>query len=123
MCWIYRQKSGQLSQPGSHQSYLGYSGHPPHVNDPSAEALKNVGPCPQGSYTIGAPYLSTILGPYVLPLEPDASNEMFGRLGFRIHGDSIKKPGSASDGCLIFARAVRETIWKSGDNRLHVLAD
>ena len=61
-------------------------------------------------------------GPFVLRLTPAPTNEMFGRDGFLIHGDSIEHPGSASHGCIILPRAIREAIAKSDDDTLHVVA-
>jgi len=38
---------------------------------------------------------------------------MFGRSNFLIHGDSVVHPGTASEGCIIAARYIREDIAKS----------
>jgi hypothetical protein len=46
---------------------------------------------------------------------------MFGRSGFLIHGDSIIRPGTASRGCIILAREIREQIAASGDADLEVV--
>jgi len=59
-------------------------------------------------------------GPYVLPLTPSLNNQMFGRSGFLIHGDSVVNPGTASEGCIILPRAVRQQIWGAGDHVLQV---
>jgi hypothetical protein len=58
----------------------------------------------------------------VLPLTPDPSNEMHGRAGFLIHGDSTAHMGYASEGCLVFQRSVREKVWVAGDHKLSVVA-
>lgn len=89
----------------------GYSGQPPFTNNPNAEAMKMLGPIPKGWYTI-EPVLSrrSTLGAYVLPLIPDKLNEMFGRSGFFIHGDSKTKPGYASHGCIILPLKARQFI-------------
>lgn len=42
-------------------------------------------------------------------------------LPFRIHGDSIRAPGTASHGCIILPRAIRDRIWASGDRALQVV--
>ena len=47
------------------------------------------------------------MGPYVLPLTPLTVNNMFGREGFFIHGDSIDNPGNASNGCVVLNRQWR----------------
>jgi len=82
------------------------------------------GPIPRGRYTIGAVEFADVdgpHGPFVLPLTPAAANEMFGRTGFLIHGDSIEHPGFASRGCIILARPTREAIAQSGDADLEVV--
>jgi len=53
-------------------------------------------------------------------LSPHPDNEMFGRGSFRIHGDSIKNPGTASHGCIIAPRSVREKIIAGTDKKLIV---
>ncbi|HYE46677.1 MAG TPA: hypothetical protein VEA44_12995, partial [Caulobacter sp.] len=52
---------------------------------------------------------------------PDDVHEATGRSAFRIHGDSVRAPGTASKGCIILPRAVREAIWRSGDRDLEVV--
>lgn len=41
---------------------------------------------------------------------PDPANDMCGRGGFLIHGDSTADPGTASQGCIILNRSQREQI-------------
>ncbi|MFA6125072.1 MAG: hypothetical protein WCS75_11525 [Sphingomonas sp.] len=41
---------------------------------------------------------------------------------FRIHGDNAKLDRSASHGCIILPRAVRERMWASGDRIVEVVA-
>lgn len=98
----------------------GYSGHPPHVNDPLAQNIADVGPIPVGKYTILSPRDTDKHGPYVLPLQPAPTNEMHGRAGFLIHGDSSDHPGAASMGCIILPLAARQKIWESNDHELAV---
>lgn len=118
--WIYSQRLGELSHDDELVAY-GYSGAGEHKNRPESQHLKQLGPLPQGIYTIGRPYDSKLRGPFCLPLTPDPKNQMFGRSAFLMHGDSKKAPGSASKGCIILARHVRERVWKSGDNTLKVV--
>ena len=120
MTWRYVQSTGQLTRDGQSKAF-GYSGAGEGKNDPAAQDQHNVGPIPQGIYTIGAPSDTKTHGPYVLHLTPDPENEMFGRSGFLIHGDSVVDPGTASEGCIIFPRTVREAIWQSGDYNLEVV--
>jgi hypothetical protein len=58
----------------------------------------------------------------VMRLTPDPTNEMFGRSAFLIHGDSIKAPGTASEGCIIQSNPVRTLVSKSSNRRLQVIA-
>jgi hypothetical protein len=120
--WLYQQNDGRLFNVLGNPVATGYSGSPEGKNDPSKQNIKDVGPIPQGWYTIGAPYNSVTHGPYAMPLFPDPSNQMFGRAGFLIHGDSLESPGCASEGCVIFDRETRGKIWSSGDHRLEVVA-
>ena len=108
---------------------IGYSGGdcgavPEAVNNPAFQAEANVGPLPTGYYSIGAPQDTVTHGPYALPLIPNSLNQMFGRSGFLIHGDSVVKPGqrAASEGCIILPKLVRQQIWESGDHDLQVVA-
>lgn len=121
MTWRYRQSTGALSLDGEHVAD-GYAGKGDGKNNPDMQDAHNVGPLPRGLYTIGEPCDTQTHGPYVLRLTPDGANEMCGRAGFLIHGDSSSHPGSASEGCIIMPRAVREQIWDSGDRDLEVLA-
>jgi hypothetical protein len=100
---------------------IGYSGKGEGKNNPDMQDVHNVGPLPKGKYTICAPVDTVTHGPYVLRLDPDADNEMFGRAGFLIHGDSVVHPGTASEGCIILGRSIREKIWTGGDHNLEVI--
>lgn len=119
--WIYRQSTGDLSH-GEELVASGYSGNGPSKNNPADQGIVDHGPIPQGLYQIYRPRDTEDHGPFVLPLEPHLENNMFGRGGFLIHGDSITNPGTASEGCIILGRAIRERIAESGDNTLQVIA-
>jgi Protein of unknown function (DUF2778) len=121
--WTYAQKTGELQQDGKHVA-TGYSGANEGKNNPSMETVPDVGPIPRGDWTISGPPLdSKDHGPYVLRLKPEASTVTHGRDGFLMHGDSKEHPGSASHGCVILPRAVREEVWNSGDRELEVVAE
>lgn len=122
MPWIYEQASGTLTAPGGTPAFLGYSGKGVCKNDPAAQMVKNQGPIPQGSYRTLAAITHPTLGRLAIHLEPDPANEMFGRTAFLIHGDSIRAPGSASEGCIIMAREAREAVDASSDRVLQVVA-
>jgi Tlde1 domain len=121
--WTYAQQTGELQQDGVHVA-TGYSGAGDGKNNPAMESVPNVGPIPQGDWTIVGPPVNTAgHGPYVLRLEPATDTPTFGRSGFLLHGDSRESPGNASQGCVIMPRPVREQVWKSGDHDLKVVAD
>jgi len=121
--WTYSQKTGELQQDGQSVA-TGYSGSGPGKNNPEMQTVHNVGPIPQGDWTISGPPTNTAEhGPYVLRLNPDTATETFGRSGFLMHGDSKTAPGMASQGCVILPREVREKVWQSGDRDLEVVAE
>lgn len=101
----------------------GYSGQPGYKNDSNFEHLVNFGPIPRGEYKIQPPRISHKTGPFVLDLTP--LQEQARDSGFQIHGDAIKKPGTASTGCIVYSRKVRELLWeiceKLGDCHLMVV--
>jgi len=119
--WTYIQETGELQQDGKSVA-KGYSGAGAGKNNPKLQALHNVGPIPQGDWTISGPPTSTVEhGPYVLRLNPAPETETFGRSGFLIHGDSKAAPGTASQGCVILPRSAREEVWQSSDRGLKVV--
>lgn len=117
--WIYYQSSGKLYR-GPDYVDTGYAGTGVGKNSPAHEGLKSIGPLPVGYYSIEDPKDTLYHGPYVLPLTPDAGNEMHGRSGFLIHGDSKVNPGTASEGCIVLSHFTRQRIANSGDRRLEV---
>lgn len=121
--WAYVQRTGELFAANGELAGVGYAGYADHKNVPESEPFKKLGPLPRGQYRIQAPRTTQEHGPYVLPLEPDKATVMYGRAGMLIHGDSIRWPGTASTGCIIQARKVRERIWTSGDRDLMVVAE
>lgn len=123
--WTYEQRTGHLYDATGELVATGYSGFGPGKNAPAWQDHHDVGPIPCGTYTIGEPECVTVAGshgPFVLRLSPFASNAMFDRAGFLIHGDSGSHPGSASHGCIILPRPIRERIADSGDHFLTVEA-
>jgi hypothetical protein len=118
--WTYEQFTGRILQ-NDRLVGVGYAGSPQGKDNPDMQDVAQTGPLPRGLYTIEAPQNSPHTGPFTLDLTPDPGNKMFGRSEFRIHGDSIEHPGTASEGCIIMARSIREQIWTSGDHELHVV--
>ena len=122
MTWQWDQSAGTLSRDGKLVA-RGYSGNGRGLNSPSMQAAVGVGPIPRGLWAITALRLTgASTGPYTLVLEPKPGTDTCGRSAFRIHGDSISKPGTASHGCVCVPRAVRQAIWTSGDRELEVIA-
>jgi hypothetical protein len=118
----FEQISGRLYDDAGELLGVGYSGFANGKNNPDAQSIHQVGPIPCGLYSMWAPRDSQTHGPFAIPLVPYPENEMFGRAGFLIHGDSVHAPGTASLGCIIQARDVREKVWNSGDHVLKVVA-
>jgi len=118
--WIWDQSAGELRRAG--KVWRGYSGAARGLNNPAMQTARGVGPIPQGRWTIAGRHDSPNTGPCTLTLAPDPGTATFGRSAFRIHGDSLAHPGTASHGCIILPRAVRDAIWASGDRALEVVA-
>lgn len=121
--WTYQDSTGKLSRNGTLVGQ-GYSGFDFGKNSVKAESIPNIGPVPEGQYSIGAPedLAGGPHGPYVLRLAPKPGNKIYGRSGFLIHGDSILKPGTASRGCIVLNYTIRRLIVSSGDHDLCVVA-
>ena len=116
--WKYVQSTGDLFLNGTYCE-TGYSGKVPEgKNDPSKECSINVGPIPRGAYDIGPERTRPTL--VTLPLTADDPNYCSPpRDGFLIHGDN--STGTASTGCIIISKVMRERIRDSGDSRLQVV--
>lgn len=124
--WIYSQSDGRLYAPDGTHAATCYSGggggsHPEAVNNHSMQDQKGIGPLPTGFYTFGDVVDHSQLGPCAITLIPDSRNTMYGRGGFYIHGDNQAMNHSASDGCIIAPRNVRDEIVSSGDKQLAVV--
>lgn len=93
-------------------------------NNPLMQRVHNIGPLPQGFYTLG-PWEDHHegLGPLVAPLVPDGDTEMYGRNGFYCHGPSfdVAKQGNESRGCVVTWHNVRQHIKDLGVTRLQVI--
>ena len=121
--WAYEQKTGALLHDGELVE-KGYSGFDEGKNNPSMQALHDVGPIPSGEWKVSGPPTTTAEhGPFVLKLTPSNNTNTFGRAGFLMHGDSLHAPGCASKGCIILSRTTREQVWNSGDWDLDVVAE
>ena len=121
MPWTYSQSTGELRHDGVVVTENGYSGLGDGKNNPDMQSVPNIGPVPQGSYTVGAPRANLSKGRWTMPLTPDPGTNTFGRKGLLIHADSVHHPGAASTGCIILPPPVRHNIATSPDRKLEVV--
>ena len=119
MKWVYSQGTGKLMHPDGRGFATGYSGAGNGKNNCALQHVKNVGPIPQGLWHIGSVYDSKKVGPFAIRLEPDATTHTFGRSAFLINGDNSTH--TASEGCIILSRRVRNAIIDSGVKLLQVI--
>jgi hypothetical protein len=90
---------------------FGYSGAADYLNDSLIQDhmfAGGPGALPAGTYTITEIYNDPRRGASTCALTPAESNEMFGRSGFLIHGDTTPPSHSASDGCIVTPLWVRQ---------------
>jgi hypothetical protein len=123
LTWRYNSRTGELTHDGVYVA-SGYAGHGSGVNNPSMQGVNSVGPIPTGTYRIERQQ-DNVTGSGLrlrasMRLTPVPSNSMHGRAGFLIHGDNGRRNRSASEGCMIFDRDVRDQIGRSGDSELVV---
>jgi hypothetical protein len=117
--WKYVQSTGDLFDASGKNIARGYSGkNPEGINQPDKECEANVGPIPRGLYDIGRQKDKPT--PVTLPLTARDPNHCSPpRSGFLIHGDNSS--GTASTGCIVVGRTIRETIRDSGDTTVQVV--
>ena len=125
MPWRYEQATGKMFDPTGVLVYTGYAGgncgkNPEGKNNPLMQDVKSIGPLPKGEYGLGEVVLTSHLGPYAIPLIPSPENQMFGRGGFFIHGDTTPS-GNASEGCIIMPKIIRLRIYGSDDRLVEVV--
>ncbi|XQS17336.1 tlde1 domain-containing protein [Citrobacter telavivensis] len=120
MPWVYKVSVHKFYLDGTFQFDAEYSGRPEFWNDSANECVINKGPLPRGTYTIGPAFNHPRTKAYTLRLTPFIENQMCGRDGFMIHGNSVAHPTQASDGCIILNLSGRKTINDSTDKILVV---
>jgi hypothetical protein len=118
--WVYHQRTGELWRNGKKVA-VGYSGIGPGLNNPDMDGVIRVGPIPQGRWRMEGVYNSAQVGPYAIILFPGDGTNAKGRGAFRVHGDNSKGNKTASNGCMIFPRAVREQMWQFQDHIIDVV--
>jgi len=119
MTWTYQQSTGYLWQD---QTFVGtgYAGQGAGLDNPSFESVPDMGPIPEGYYSIGPSFNHPQCGPESMHLTPLEGTNTFGRDGFLIHGDNSSLNHTASHGCIILARNLRDLIAASPDRQLTV---
>jgi len=118
--YVWDQSTGELRLDGKPVS-RGYAGKAHGKNNPALQAAVGIGPIPRGLWRLVAVRNSLNTGPFTIVLEPAPGTDSLGRTEFRIHGDSVARPGTASRGCIILPRAMREAIWRSGERLIEVV--
>lgn len=127
--WVCSQSTGNVSHvdPNGNSTDIGngYAGNGNGINNPAMQNVPDTGPLPQDAYTIEPQQNNTTGSGTSLPgsmrLTPDPGNSMYGRSGFLIHGDSNQGNRSASEGCIILNRNIRNRIGHNGDSILMVV--
>ena len=118
---VFDVTAGRLSIAGNDIGPA-YSGAPGYVDNEADAGLVGRGPIPAGLWVIGSPIDDAHTGPFSMPLTPVAGTDTMGRSEFMIHGDNMAMNESASHGCIIAARAIRERIWADSDHMITVVA-
>lgn len=121
---LYSQSSGEIYEldGGFVRLGVGYSGRRQWTNQPSSDGLVGTGPIPRGRWKTSKAFTHDRLGPVCIPLAPASYlTDAKGRSGFYIHGDNSHGDRSASSGCIILGRGLRERIAALGQVDLYVI--
>jgi hypothetical protein len=121
MPWTFKVAAGEIWRNGKLMAKGVYSGHGDAINDSSKEAMPAHGPIPRGRWLMDGVYNSAKVGPFAIILDPAPGTNAFGRSGFRVHGDNAKGDQSASEGCVIVPRNIRDDMWQLKDHVLDVV--
>jgi hypothetical protein len=109
--WKYHSDTGLIESPTGFALGESYSGNGAGLNNPAMESVHNVGPIPRGKWMIGQFFDDPGgKGPVVAHLVDCDGTETFGRSGFMIHGDNSALNHSASEGCIVAPRFIRDQI-------------
>lgn len=102
---------------------VGYAGAPGYINSPAHEHIASKGPLPRGEYEMWVHKHPRFAAPAIMLKQGKPETSWHGRSGFWIHGDNAKGDRSASSGCIILGKPVRDAIaalMAVGWNRLIV---
>ncbi len=129
---VYSQSSGELTDMEDRRVGKGYSGAPGNVNVPASQGKKDLGVIPEGTWTIGEVIWDKDYtrgkGENLIHLVPDAATaERVRAMGrdpntFYIHaGKKDPTDLSASQGCVIMEKKVREAIIELQGAKIRVV--
>ena len=133
---LYESSTGKTYDGEGRYLFTAYSGHGEGKNNPAMEAVKGVGPIPQGLWRMlpprnrnqhpdiaaGEEFGHT--GDYSIPLVP-VDHDAHGRTAIYFHGEKIgAPPGTTSNGCPVRSpQSDRERLWRGcPDHMLRVVA-
>lgn len=67
--WTYSQSTGKITDANGKVLATGYSGYLQGKNNPSSQNIRNLGPIPQGKWTLTGVINSPHTGPFTIVLE------------------------------------------------------
>jgi hypothetical protein len=116
MAWTYQQTAHSILRPdGSLLTDTAYSGHGVGLNNPSLQSVPDIGPIPQGEYTLSPFFTHPRLGNLCARFMPKPGSTTYGRSGFDLHGDNQYRNHTASEGCVVVDKPYRLEISHSND--------
>lgn len=116
----YVQRDGEIGIDGATVGF-GYSGHGVGLNNPAKEAMQNIGPIPRREWhVVRWDDHHGDKGPQVAVLAP-VGHDAHMRSAFLIHGDNADMNHTASHGCIIASRIIRDKLRASGQTQLTVV--
>lgn len=120
MAWLWLSRYGLLGGPSGLLAAVGYSGHGAGLNNPDLANVVDVGPLPDGDFSIGDPVNGTHLGDGAMPLTPLPGTNTQGRTDLWLHQDNVQHNESASEGCGVLPLSALKAIAASPDRTLSV---
>lgn len=117
--WSFSQSNGAVRNAAGAIIGLAYAGHGAGLNNPAMQEIRDVGPIPQGRWSIGPLRTLPHLGP-CMALTPLGGTDTFGRSGFLIHEDNAQHDHSASCGCVVVSPSTLSAMDGAPDRILTV---
>lgn len=120
----FQQSTGEIRDAEGAFIAKGWAGNHQGKNNPAMQAEHNIGPLPQGLYSVGAwEEQHAHLGPWVAHLQ-QIEGETFGRDAFYIHGAAVdpSRFGQESKGCIVIPRTGRMIVKAYAPDQIRVIA-